>query len=82
MPCSLRFPIDSGRFAGLAAAGVLALSAAACVAPSSGPPAPSGVATAPATGVGNPALHRCEQINVGTAEDPRFVPDPACGSGR
>lgn len=42
-----------------------------------------GVTLAPAeVGVTLEAAGRCPQINIGTPERPRYVKDPACGSGR
>jgi len=69
----------------LAAAASLALSSAACVpttATTGATAATAGAGAAPARTVrpirfGGP----CRQINIGTPENPRFVKDPACGSG-
>lgn len=82
-PPSSRF--ISQKMALLVATGALALSAAGCVT-ETGPAGGTTTAAAPAAQppqttqpirFGGP----CRQINIGTPDNPRFIKDPACGSG-
>jgi len=72
------------KFLLAAAAGGLVLSAAGCVTE----PGPAGTAATATPTAQPPRTARpirfggpCRQINIGTPENPRFVRDPACGSG-
>lgn len=67
------------RISAFAAAIALTLPALAAVPAAAAPD----VTLAPAeVGVTLEAAGRCPQINIGTPERPRYVKDPACGSGR
>jgi hypothetical protein len=71
------------RFLISAFAGALALATAGCVADTGPTTAPAGatIQTERAVPPGVGFRGRCGLINIGTAQNPRFVHDPACGSG-
>lgn len=66
------------RIASFALAGAAALAAAACVPEAETPTTPATAAETPGS---IQVAGRCRQINIGTPQNPRYVRDPACGSG-
>lgn len=60
---------------------VLAALALPACAPSAGGGAPAAEPVQPRLVGGAIRIGGCPQVNIGTAANPRFVKDPACGAG-